>query len=412
VPITISKDYELPGFVGERTLVFALSFSGNSEEVVEGVTEAAALGAHVVMVCECGELARLAADWGRPMLPIPAGIPMPRAGLGALAVPPLLALEHIGLFPGARGWVQAAIDQLSRRRDQLAAAGNPADALARRIGRTIPLVYGGGPIGGVAAMRWKYDVNENAKAPAFYNRVPELCHNEVAGWGQHGDVTRQVLTIVDLRHDHEHPHLARRFELMSSLEDEVVASIEEVHAEGDGPLAQLFDLILFGDVMSLAMADHAGVDHRSLRSTSSSNRSRLQTRRRDHHRRSAPARISRRDSTGALRPQGDPPAEHVMPGRALRAELGSDAAAGARISGSLHDRPDRGAHRDARRARSRGAVGVVQHLRPAMPPPGRSGRTARPTTLRASPSSPGRGVAREYWWHHRCPRGPAVTART
>ena len=57
VPITVSKDYELPGFVGERTLVFALSFSGNSEEIVEGVTEAAALGAHVVMVCEGGELA-------------------------------------------------------------------------------------------------------------------------------------------------------------------------------------------------------------------------------------------------------------------------------------------------------------------------------------------------------------------
>ena len=103
VPITVSKDYELPGFVGERTLVFALSFSGNSEEVVEGVTEAAALGAHVVMVCEGGELAGLAADWGRPVLPIPPGIPMPRAGLGALAVPPLLALEQIGLFPGARG---------------------------------------------------------------------------------------------------------------------------------------------------------------------------------------------------------------------------------------------------------------------------------------------------------------------
>ncbi len=147
--------------------------------------------------------------------------------------------------------MQAAVEQLERRRDQLAAAGNAAEALARRIGRTMPLFYGAGPIGAVAAMRWKCDVNENAKAPAFYNRVPELCHNEVAGWGQHGDVTRQVFTIVNLRHDHEHPHLARRFELVNSLEEEVVVGIEEVRAEGEGPLAQLFDLVLYGDLVSL-----------------------------------------------------------------------------------------------------------------------------------------------------------------
>ncbi len=260
VPIAISKDYELPGYVGERTLVFAISFSGNSEETIEAATEAAALGAHVVAVTAGGELARLAGEWGRPVLRIPPGIPMPRAGLGALAVPPLLALEQIGLFPGARGWVQAAIEQLARRRDQLAAPGNPAEALATRIGRTIPLFYGAGPIGAVAAMRWKCDVNENPKAPSFFNRVPELCHNEVAGWGQHGDVTRQVFTIVNLRTDHEHPHLGRRFELISSLEEEVVGGIEEVRAQGEGPLAQLLDLVLYGDLVSLAMADQAGVD--------------------------------------------------------------------------------------------------------------------------------------------------------
>ena len=53
-----------------------------------------------------------------------------------------------GCSPARGGWVQAAVEQLERRRDQLAAAGNPAEALARRIGRTIPLVYGAGPIGG------------------------------------------------------------------------------------------------------------------------------------------------------------------------------------------------------------------------------------------------------------------------
>ncbi len=68
-------------------------------------------------------------------------------------------------------------------------------------------------MGAAAATRWKTQVNENAKAPAFAAVYPELCHNEIAGWGQHGDVTRQVITLVNLRHDAEHPQVARRFDL-------------------------------------------------------------------------------------------------------------------------------------------------------------------------------------------------------
>ena len=69
----------------------------------------------------------------------------------------------------------------------------------------MPLVWGGGTLGAVAALRWKADVNENAKAPAFFNFFPELDHNEICGFGQHGDVTRQLVTLVELRHGGEHP---------------------------------------------------------------------------------------------------------------------------------------------------------------------------------------------------------------
>ncbi|MER3453042.1 MAG: bifunctional phosphoglucose/phosphomannose isomerase, partial [Acidimicrobiia bacterium] len=108
--------------------------------------------------------------------------------------------------------------------------------------------------------RWKTQFNENAKIPAFWNTQPELCHNEVAGWGQHGDLTRQVVTLVALRHDDEHPQVQRRFELVYELMEEVVASIVEVRAEGEGMLAQLFDLILVGDFTSLHLAFREGVD--------------------------------------------------------------------------------------------------------------------------------------------------------
>ncbi|MFN2608712.1 MAG: bifunctional phosphoglucose/phosphomannose isomerase [Acidimicrobiales bacterium] len=260
VPLLVFRSYHVPAFVGEGTLVFAISFSGDTEETVEGATEAALQGARVVMVTAGGELRRLGESWGVPVIRVPEGIPQPRAALGAMAVPPMLLLEDIGLFPGASHWVDGAIEQLHARRDQLVRPDNLAVDLARRIGRTIPLFHGGGGLGAVAAHRWKTDVNENAKSPAFWNAQPELCHNEVAGWGQHGDVTRQALTLVGLRHDFEHPQVMHRFELTYQLLEEVMAGVEEVRAEGDGELAQLLDLILVGGFTTVHLALQEGID--------------------------------------------------------------------------------------------------------------------------------------------------------
>ncbi|CAA9247247.1 MAG: hypothetical protein AVDCRST_MAG10-2057 [uncultured Acidimicrobiales bacterium] len=260
LPVLVFRSYHVPAFVDEGTLVFAISFSGDTEETVEAVTAAALQGARVVAVTRGGELGHLAESWGVPVVGVPDDIPQPRAGLGALAIPPLVVLEDIGLFPGATYWIDAAVEQLRTRRDQLSKSDNLAQQLARRIARTMPLIHGGGGLGAVAAQRWKTDINENAKCPAFWNAQSELCHNEVSGWGQHGDVTRQLFTLVNLRHDFEHPQVMHRFNITADLLDEVVSSVEQVQAEGEGELAQLLDLILVGNVTSLHMAYQEGID--------------------------------------------------------------------------------------------------------------------------------------------------------
>ncbi|MDP9419903.1 MAG: bifunctional phosphoglucose/phosphomannose isomerase [Actinomycetota bacterium] len=260
VPVIVSKGYELPAFVGEASLVFAVSFSGNTEETVEAASTAAVEGARMVAVTRGGELGRLATSWGVPVVGVPDDVSQPRAAIGALAVPALVVLEEIGLFVGAQQWIDFAFEQLRRRRDELLSPSNAARALAARIGRTLPIFYGGGQLGSTAAQRWKTQVNENAKVAAFWNTQPELCHNEVAGWGQHGDLTRQVFTVVNLRHEYEHPQVVRRFEVVTTLLEEVVSSVEEVWAEGEGQLAQLLDLILLGDFTSLYLAAQEGLD--------------------------------------------------------------------------------------------------------------------------------------------------------
>ena len=124
----------------------------------------------------------------------------------------------------------------------------------------MPIVYGGGALGEVAAWRWKGQFNENAKVAAFANRMPELTHNEICGWGQHGDVTRQVFTLVLLRHDHEHPQVQRRFELVAPRSaTRWSTTSSRSRRRVTGPLAQLFDLILSATV-TLQMAAERGVD--------------------------------------------------------------------------------------------------------------------------------------------------------
>ncbi|HYH50796.1 MAG TPA: bifunctional phosphoglucose/phosphomannose isomerase [Acidimicrobiia bacterium] len=263
VPVTVLKQYRVPRFVGPGTLFFAMSYSGGTEETLEATAAAVSAGAQVVAVSSGGELAELAAKAGAPVIGCPPGF-MPRAALGHLATPLFVVCERLGLLPGGVAAVESARAQAARRRDacrpQLEGQANPARELARRIGRTFPLVWGTGAMGAVAAYRWKADVNENAKAPAFSGAFPELDHNEICAFGQHGDVTRQVVTLVELRHDHEHPQLRRRVEATRAIVEETVASVLEVRAEGDGRLAQLVDLMYLGDWVSVYMALDAGVD--------------------------------------------------------------------------------------------------------------------------------------------------------
>jgi glucose/mannose-6-phosphate isomerase len=264
VPVTVLKHYRTPAFVNDRTLAFALSYSGDTEETVEMAKGALATGATLVAVSRGGALADLAAESGSLHIACPDDILMPRLAIGALVAPVCVVLFRMGMLPEAHAGLLRAQQQLARRRDQCRPSvdgdRNPARALARKLGRTIPIVYGSGGLGAVAAMRWKQSVNENAKAPAFWNEYPELDHNEVCGWGQHGDVTRQVFTLVELRHGLEHPRLEQRARATRELIEEALAQVLTVEAEGEGRLAQLLDLVYLGDWTSYYLALDNDVD--------------------------------------------------------------------------------------------------------------------------------------------------------
>jgi hypothetical protein len=190
-------------------------------------------------------------------------VPHERAALGAMVASALTALGRMGLADGVEDDLDRAIAQLHRRRN--AAFGDaPSDVdtsrLARRIGRLLPLVYGDGEVGALAAERWKQQCNVNAKVPAFARGLAEVAHDEISGWGQHGDLTRQVFCAVVLRHDHERADADARFATFVEVLEESLAAVHHVRAAGEGPLAQLLDLAYLGDLVSLHLAGQEGLD--------------------------------------------------------------------------------------------------------------------------------------------------------
>lgn len=260
VPIMVSKHYECPGFVGPNTLVFAVSFSGNTEETLHAVRIAAAQGAQIIALCSGGELMALADENGWGLITIDDSIPMPRAGIAAVSVPLLLTTERLGFATGVEDQVNNTMSHLQQRVSELRDKPEAIERLTKKLGNTFPIIYGGGLIGEAAATRWKGQFNENPKIAAFSNRVPELTHNEICGWAQHGDVSRQVFSLLLLRHDFEHGQVDKRMAIIDEVYNEIVAGVYQIEATGDTPLAQLFDLILVGDLLTLEVATRTGID--------------------------------------------------------------------------------------------------------------------------------------------------------
>lgn len=260
VPIVVHRGYGVPNFVDASSLVIAISLDGGSAETLEAAQDAFDDGAAVVCIGRGGPLADWAAASDLLHLPVLADAPVERAALMALAVPALVLLEGVGMYPGGEAWIEAAVGQVTRRRDELIAEDNAARRLARRLGRAFPIVYGGNGPGGVAAEFWKTQFNLNAKVAAFANRVPDLTHDEIAGWGQDGDVTRQVFQGFLLRHDFEHPQVSARMDAVEEILVEVLGAVHVVSAAGDGLLAQLLDLHLLGLFVSLHAAVEQDVD--------------------------------------------------------------------------------------------------------------------------------------------------------
>jgi glucose/mannose-6-phosphate isomerase len=262
VPVIVNRDYNMPAFTGPDTLVMVVSYSGNTEETVSAYQQARKAGARIICVVSGGQIAEMAGADGCPVIKVPGGL-VPRAATGYLFAPVALALEAIGVLQGVAQQISETIAILKNMRDEIGPKADPAQNQARSIARelknAIPVIWGTAVTSEAAALRWKAQINENAKSPAYYNVFPELNHNEVVGFEVPQQLLQQMAVVV-LRSPSDSERMVKRMAITANIIRDRVKNIIEVSARGNSFLAQFYSLVYMGDYTSVYLALEYGIN--------------------------------------------------------------------------------------------------------------------------------------------------------
>jgi len=255
IPIEVSRDYTLPAYVDEETLVFVVSYSGETEETLSSFADALRKKCLIVSITSGGHLLSFSKKLNLPFVQIPDGLP-PRAALPYLFFPLPILLEKIDVLSN----VEEEIDETIRVMKGLGEGNSPsvpvknnfAKKLALELMDTVPVVYGFKQYNAIAH-RLKTQFNENSKVVSTYDVFPELNHNEVVGWEAPEIVTKHFSVMI-IRDPNEHAEIKRRIEATKSLALKGAKKVLEIYASGEGKLARMFSVLHMGDFVSVYLA--------------------------------------------------------------------------------------------------------------------------------------------------------------
>jgi len=263
VPIEVCREYSLPAYADERTLVFVVSYSGETEEALSMFLDAIKRNCMTFCISSGGKLLEFAEKLKLPYLRVPSGIPQPRAALPYLFLPMPILLEKLGLISDVSSEISEAIKVLEQVKDENSPEtplnDNSSKMLASKINGTVPVIYGFG-IYRAVAQRYKQQFNENSKIPAKWDSLPELNHNEIVGWEGAKELSNNFSTIF-IREISEPEEIRQRIEATKEqISQEATKKIFEVWSSGQSRLAKMLYTIYIGDFTSVYLAILRGVD--------------------------------------------------------------------------------------------------------------------------------------------------------
>jgi glucose/mannose-6-phosphate isomerase len=261
-PFLVVRDYHWPACVDKSALAVLSSNSGNTEETLSLAHEAIARGVPCAAIASGGTLSAMAGELGWPLHRLPGGMP-PRAALFHGWVPLTRFVHRLGWgVDPVPGWREAAALLRRRRAESGSAApevSNPVKRLARELaGRGVYIYSGPGGLAAVA-VRWRQQLNENAKVLAHSSVVPEHNHNEIVGWQEPSPGSRSLAVLL-LRDGEDTAAVATRLDLTAEFAARQGAAVHEIRSQGESRIARLASLVQFGDSLSLYLALLGGVD--------------------------------------------------------------------------------------------------------------------------------------------------------
>lgn len=262
IPIDVCQRYTLPAYANEETLVFATSYSGNTEETLTCFLEALERECMVICISSNGILQEFCERIGLPLVRLPTGFP-PRSAIPYLFFPLVVTLKKVHVLTDIDDEIAEVIRILRAIRIDLKPESpisrNLAKKMAQSVEGKIPLISSFASYRSVA-LRIKTQFNENSKTPAKIEMFPELNHNETVGWTGKKNLTKNFSVI--LIRDYDEPvELKTRIDVTKQLVfDKGAANVFELWATGKGKLAKMFSAMYVGDYSSIYLAILYGIN--------------------------------------------------------------------------------------------------------------------------------------------------------
>jgi len=261
IPIEVCNDYALPAYANEHTLVFAVSYSGETEETLNAFVDTIRRKCMVIAITSGGHLLSFCEKLQLPHVTIPTGLP-PRAALPYVFFPLPVLMEKMNALVGKRSEIEESVRVITivseENSPHIPAKNNFSKRLAMQLEGLVPVIYGFRQYGAIAH-RLKTQFNENSKVPSRHEVFPELNHNEVVGWEAPEDLTK-VFSVLLIR-DHDEPdEIRNRIEATKSTVVQKTGRILEIYAKGKGKLARMFSILHLGDFTSVYLAILRDVD--------------------------------------------------------------------------------------------------------------------------------------------------------
>lgn len=257
IPFEICRDYQLPEYVDDETLVLASSYSGNTEETISAVEDALARKAMMAAFSTGGMLGDICKLNDVPMAQLPSGLP-PRAAIGYSFALMMYFLETIGLAKGTVDEIKEMLPNLGHYREAYIednpTESNPAKLLASKIHGRIPIVYSGPAVTDAVGLRFRGQIAENGKNLVFGNQFPEFNHNELVGYCEVAKQHAERLLVILLRDAEDHPQVRTRMNVVKEIIDKAGIEIYEVHTKGKSRMERMFSAIQMADFTSYYLA--------------------------------------------------------------------------------------------------------------------------------------------------------------